>query len=45
MGKGSTRRPAAISKEIADLRYELAFGSKEQKEHARTELVKLGVIK
>lgn len=45
MSKGSRRRPTQIDRQIADLRYDLAFGNKEQKEQAKKGLINLGVIK
>lgn len=44
-GKGSDTRPSQVDKEVADLRYDLAFGKPEQKEKARQRLIELGVIK
>lgn len=43
-GKGSRQRPTQVSMLIADLRYDLAFGTDEQKKVAREKLIELGVI-
>lgn len=40
-GKGDKRRPTRVSKEIADLRWDLAFGDKKAKTAARKRLKEL----
>jgi hypothetical protein len=44
MSKGSKRRRSTVSIQIADLRYDLAFGTEEKKRLARETLIALGEI-
>ena len=43
MGKGSKRRPEQVKREIADLRWKLAFGklSDSEKEHVKQQITEL----
>ena len=44
MGKQSWVRPSKVTLEVRDLRSDLIFGTKEEKEEARARLVELGEI-
>ena len=43
-GKGDRPRASQVTMQIANLRYDLAFGTEEQKKLARAKLIELGVL-
>lgn len=44
-GKGSVTRPSSLPKSVVDLKWDLAFGTEEEKAEARRILVEMGEIR